>query len=442
MFANENLTVLLYICGFIAFVGYHIFIFLFIHRAREKSNSYQAATLAKSEFLANMSHEIRTPLNGIIGMGQLLENARLNTEEKKYLRILQGASENLLALINDILDISKIEAGRVELEEVLFCPRSLIEDTTRFLAPQAHKKKLILDCDIQDELPFLKGDPVRIRQVIINLAGNAIKFTEKGHVKVKTLYCTDKMLRSKDIKKRTDMAYILLSIKDSGVGIPMDKWETIFATFSQADPSTTRRFGGTGLGLAITRHLIELMQGRIWVESFEGIGSSFYCILPFKRVKDMNGDDVSKIRQEEAKQKRRELLRTDAQKILDILLVEDNPDNQMLFTAYLKKSLHKVHVVENGQAAVDILQKKNFDLVFMDIQMPILDGLSATRTIRQWEASENKQKETSQHTPIYALTAHAMKQEIENTSAAGCNGHISKPFKKEDIFDVINKHAA
>ena len=441
-FSNENLIILFSVGSILAFIIYHVFLFLFIHRLQEKSNTYREATRAKSEFLANMSHEIRTPLNGIIGMGQLLENAKLNGDEKKYLKVLQGASENLLALINDILDISKIEAGKIDLEEVPFCPDSLIEDTVRFLSPQAQKKKLLLYYKSKEKLAPVKGDPVRIRQIIVNLLGNAIKFTEKGHVEVKSEYCEDKLLRARHINHsaKGDVSYILLSIRDTGLGIPIEKWETIFATFSQADPSTTRRFGGTGLGLAITRHLIELMEGRIWVESFEGHGSSFYCILPLCKAKDLGGDDS--LYSKEGGRRKKIQPHKETQKILDVLLVEDNPDNQMLFTAYLKKSPHKVQVVEDGQAAVNILREKSFDLVFMDIQMPVLDGLSATRSIRQWEARENKRKGSKEATPIYALTAHAMKQEIENTSAAGCDGHISKPFKKEDIFDIINRHAA
>ena len=431
-----------YIVAFTLFCIYHAFIFLFMYRFRVKSNIYRKATRVKSEFLAKMSHEIRTSLNGIIGMGQLLENAKLNKDEKKYLGILHRASANLLTLINDILDISKIEAGRIELENLPFCLHSLLEDTIRVHIPQAQKKKLLLRYEIEEDLPPVQGDPVRIRQIVLNLVGNALKFTEKGSIEVKAGYCTDKLLLGKNIpfSQKEDISYILLSVKDTGLGIPMGKCETIFTSFSQADPSTTRRFGGTGLGLAITRHLIELMGGRIWVESLEGLGSTFYCIFPLQKAKELDKHSMLNIKQRK-KEKERQMPAA-AQKILDILLVEDNPDNQMLFIAYLNKSPHKVQIVDNGQAAVEIFRKRDFDLVFMDIQIPILDGLSATRSIRQWESKKVKEKKGQQFTPIYALTAHAMKQEVENTSAAGCDGHISKPFKREDIFNIIEKYAA
>ena len=375
----------------------------------QKANNDQAATQAKSVFLANMSHEIRTPLNAIIGMGDLLETAKLSTEERNYLNVLRSASQNLISLVNDILDLSKIEAGKIELEELVFSPEALVKDTVKFLYPAAHSKGLPLYCHVEQELPNrCKGDPTRLRQIIVNLTNNAIKFTEKGYIQIDAKPCPIHTLL--DIYPNdpmdTDIFYLLLSVKDTGIGIPVDKWEKIFTSFSQADPSTTRRFGGSGLGLAITRHFIEVMKGRIWVESVEDRGTTFYCLLPLYTALEppiYSIEDSQLLSAPNSKQKLKKL---------DILLVEDNPDNQMLFQAYMKKTKHIIQIANNGEEAFTAICKKNFDLVFMDIQMPILDGISATRKIRDWE-KEKTNSPKKQMTKIYALTAHAFKEEVE-----------------------------
>ncbi len=406
----------------------------------QKANSDQAATQAKTDFLANMSHEIRTPLNAIIGMGDLLETANLKQEERNYLNILRSASKNLISLVNDILDLSKIEAGKIELEELLFSPEALIKDTVRFIAPGAHNKGLPLYCNVSQDLPlYCKGEATRLRQILVNLTNNAIKFTEKGYIQIDAEACPTNIFMDiyPDSTMDPNVCYLLLSIKDTGVGIPMGKWEKIFNSFSQADPSTTRRFGGSGLGLAITRSLIEIMRGRIWVESIESRGSTFYCLLPFEIISETVVYSIN----EQNKNQAENQVKDPSIKALEILLVEDNIDNQVLFHAYMKKTNHKIEIANNGQEAFKAICKKNFDLVFMDIQMPILDGISATRKIRKWEQKRLKNQK-NKPTQIYALTAHAFKEEIEKTKNAGCDGHITKPLKKTELFEIIDRHAA
>ncbi len=410
-----------------------------ISQAWRKNADYRAATVAKNEFLTNMSHEIRTPLNAIVGMGELLEAARLNTEEKNYLKILKNASDNLMALINDILDLSKIEAGKIELEKVIFCPKSLIRSTTQLLRTEAAKKGIALRVVLDEPLPYCEGDPTRMRQILMNLCSNAVKFTHEGYVEVTTSLCSQDKLPKLCSTEISDFPgfYLLMKIKDTGIGIPVQKWDAIFESFAQADSSTTRRFGGSGLGLAITRHLVNLMGGRIWVESLENQGSTFFCLLPLRYAAYDSLEASAGLEHKE-----RENASIHSNKKLAILLVEDNPDNQVLFQAYFKNMAHEIQVVANGMEALEQVQRKDFDLVFMDIQMPVLDGLSATRQIRKWENGQIQSGKKNKATPIYALTAHAMKQEIDKSNAAGCDGHITKPLRKQELLHVIERHAA
>ena len=407
-----------------------IFAFLYLKNIKKGALEAKTSSKAISKFFTNISHEFRTPLNSIIGMIELLENGKLGVEEKKILEVLKKASNNLLSLINNILDISKIEAGKLKLENIQISIKKITEDTIQLLSPLAKKKNIALISQIDKSLSLNYGDPTRIQQILLNLIGNAIKFTEKGKVEVNIKLCDEKIITlrypetTKQDMKHID--YLFIIIKDTGIGIPIDKWDDIFAAFSQAKTDTTRSFGGTGLGLAITRQIVKLIDGRIWVESFENIGTSFYLILPLKKIK--NKSNISQNKFTISKKSNKKLFES-KQISLRILLVEDNLDNQFLFQAHLKKTVHSLECANDGQEAVDFVKNKSFDLIFMDMQMPILNGISATKKIRQREIQKNKKE-----IPIYALSANVAKQEIENAKQAGCNGYIKKPYKKKRNF--------
>ncbi len=514
------------------------------------------ASTVKTEFLASMSHEIRTPLNAIIGMGELLSETPLTRVQKRYVGVFKKAGEALLALVNDILDLSKIEAGQLGLEKIPFNLRTLIEETVDIHALRADEKNLELLCHIGTDVPAqVKGDAVRLRQILLNLVGNAIKFTQKGEVVVK--------VSSTDI---SDPYRLLFSVEDTGIGIPADKINTVFDSFSQADSSTTRQYGGTGLGLTISKRLVELMGGRIRAESVEGKGSvlSFAISLEsvpepqariatdasfsFKDVRVLIIDDNSTNRLilrevlsaqgalvseghggaegirlfREASRAGQdyavvitdchmpevdgfavvEALRTGdgscktilmvsssqlssdmstasalgigaylmkpvksvelikainvaMLKTLDetqdhivttplperhtenlpILLVEDTPDNRLLVKAYLRKTPYKIEEAENGSVALQKFKTHAYGLVLMDIQMPVMDGHQATRFMREWETEQGRDP-----TPIIALTAHAVKQEMDKSIAAGCTAHLIKPIKKETLLQIVQKY--
>ena len=383
----------------------------------------------KSRFLSIMSHEMRTPLNTILGITELLEETELNAEQRHYIHVLNTAGESLLDIVNDILDLSKIEAGRLSLEHVDFDMRDLIRNIMRMMAVRMGDKNIHLTVNVSPHIPeYVTGDPGRLRQVLVNLIENAIKFTKSGEVKL-------------DVRK-TDLhdnrLELLFCITDTGIGIPDNKLDKIFDIFSQVDPSTARHYGGTGLGLAICKSLVKAMKGRIWVESRLHEGSSFYFTVAiekgdkasefsgitdiYKHVSD--NDQTGTPRDQPLSERGR----------LRILLVDDSEHNRMVIEHHLHPFCQRIDCAENGQVAFDLFVTNSYDLVFMDIQMPIMDGHLATQMIRKWERENDKKQ-----TPIIGLTAYTLKSELEAIQDSGCTETQMKPMRKSKLLDIIRK---
>jgi PAS domain S-box-containing protein len=377
----------------------------------------ETASQTKSDFLASMSHEIRTPMNAIIGIADLLAKTPLSAEQDKYVQIFRRAGDNLLHLINDILDLSKVEASQLELERTRFSLDDLLGKVTEMVAVRAQEKGLALVCEVAPDVPRnLIGDPTRLSQVLLNLLGNALKFTESGEV----------ALRVTSDSEPSPSGVLQFTISDTGIGIPDEKLGAVFERFTQADSSTTRRYGGTGLGLTISKRLVELMGGRISVESGLGKGSVFSFAVPLgiwagatRRAAAPAGVCLEPPLPE-----------------LRILLVEDSPDNRTITVAYLRDTPYRVEIAENGAIALAKFTAGAYDLVLMDRQMPVMDGLTATRAIREWEQSMHRPP-----TPIIALTASALKGDQEKFVAAGCTAYLTKPIKQDVLLHAIKEHS-
>lgn len=379
----------------------------------ESRTAAEAASVAKSQFLANMSHELRTPMNAILGMTDLALSEQLPPMVRDYLQVARESADVLLGLLNEILDLSRIEAGRFELESTSFSIRKAVEQVIKTLRVRAKEKGLALIYNLPSDIPeMLVGDPLRFRQILMNLVDNAIKFTHTGRITV----------LAKERSHTPDKVQIEFLVSDTGIGISPEDQERIFIPFTQADASTTRNYGGTGLGLTISRKLVELMAGRIWVESNPGQGSTFHFTAGFEIQR---GAVPAKTETDHAARKEK------PGRSLRVLLAEDTLTNQKLAEFILAKRGHRVEIAQNGRQALEMLRSADFDVVLMDVQMPVMDGFQATTEIRAFPDPVKAK------IPVIAMTAHALKGDAERCLAAGMDAYVSKPIQADEFIELV-----
>jgi signal transduction histidine kinase/ActR/RegA family two-component response regulator len=383
-------------------------------RLRTAKEAAEAANKTKSEFLANMSHEIRTPLNGVMGMLQLLKQSPQDKNQLKCTDMALNSGRGLLTVINDILDLSQIEAGKMEVRSTTFSPLQLLSSTQGTFKSDASAKGLAFRCDIDPKLPeALLGDEGRIRQILFNLVGNAVKFTNQGEVRIRAY--------PGSMEKNSGKFLLHMEVSDTGIGIPEDKQSVIFDPFTQVDGSLTRKYGGTGLGLGIVKRLTELLGGTVALESEPEVGTTIRIVVPV-------GFAVQEQTPENAPDTSISL------PALGILLAEDDPTNQAVAKRLLEKHGHKVTCTATGQEALDAMEAENFDLILMDVQMPDMDGIEATRRIR----NDNSGK-WDPDIPIIAITAHAMAGDRERFMEAGMNHYLTKPLDLDELTSLLGR---
>lgn len=386
--------------------------------ADEERRAAEAASLAKSEFLAHMSHEIRTPLNGVLGMIDLVLPTELNDKQRKFLELAKMSGESLAALVNDILDFSKIEAGKLDIESITFDLRKVLEQVKDIQSLKANAKGLQVLCEVPAEVPALvQGDPSRVRQILINLINNAIKFTERGSVTV----------RAGVEEVGNEHLVVRFGVTDTGIGIPPDRMNRLFKSFSQVDGSTTRKYGGTGLGLAISKQLTELMGGQIGVESEAGKGTTFWFTVKFGHAAEQA---LTETPTPETPDRLEASPPAACRLAARILIAEDNEVNQIVLSELLADEGYRYEIVNDGKQAVEAVLRNHFDMVLMDCQMPVMDGFEASRAIRQNEG-------TGRRIPIVALTANATKADRDRCLENGMDAHCTKPIEIDDLLKVI-----